>query len=142
MLYCQIFLPRGPSERVGMTLGTRLYTWWRGQLVGTDQFGNRYYREKAAKPLVKGGGMESRERRWVLYNGMAEPSKVPPEWHGWLHHIITAVPVIDMAARKPWQKEHLPNLTGTALAYRPPGSVLLGGHRDKATGDYEPWAPV
>ena len=89
-----------------------------------------------------GGGMESRERRWVLYTGMAEPSKVPAEWHGWLHHIFEAVPVIDPAARKPWQKEHLPNLTGTALAYRPPGSVLRGGHRDKATGDYEPWTPV
>jgi len=125
-----------------MTLGTRLYTWLKGELVGTDQFGNRYYREKGRQKLVKGGGLESRERRWVLYNGMAEPSKVPAEWHGWLHHIFAAVPVIDPAARRPWQKEHLPNLTGTALAYRPPGSVLRGGHRDKATGDYEPWTPV
>ena len=124
-----------------MTIGTRLYTWWKGELVGKDQFGNRYYREKNAK-LVKGGGRESREQRWVLFNGMAEPSKVPPEWHGWLHHSTVDVPVIDPAARKPWQKEHLPNLSGTALAYHPPGSVLRGGHRDKATGDYEPWKPA
>ncbi|MGH6798662.1 MAG: NADH:ubiquinone oxidoreductase subunit NDUFA12, partial [Roseiarcus sp.] len=40
-----------------------------------------------------------------------------------------------------WQKPHLPNLTGTPLAYRPPGSVLEGGHRAPATGDYEPWTP-
>jgi NADH:ubiquinone oxidoreductase subunit len=125
-----------------MTLGTRLYTWWCGELVGADQFGNRYFREKSRKSLVKGGGLESRERRWVLYAGMAEPSKVPPEWHGWLHHITDTVPIIDPAARKPWQKEHLPNLSGTALAYRPPGSVLRGGHRAKATGDYQPWTPL
>jgi NADH:ubiquinone oxidoreductase subunit len=125
-----------------MTLGTRIYTWLNGELVGTDQFGNRYYRAKAAKAPVKGGGRESREERWVLYNGMAEPSKVPPEWHGWLHHIAKDVPVIDPAARRPWQKEHLPNLSGTALAYHPPGSVLAGGKRAKATGDYEPWKPV
>ena len=31
-----------------MTLGTRLLTWFRGELVGTDNFGNRYYREKGA----------------------------------------------------------------------------------------------
>ena len=124
-----------------MTIGTRLYTWLKGELVGTDQFGNRYYRERGAK-LVKGGGRESREQRWVLYNGMAEPSKVPPEWHGWLHHIAADVPKIDPAQRRPWQKEHLPNLSGTALAYHPPGSVLRGGKRDKATGDYEPWKPV
>ena len=125
-----------------MTLGTRLYTWLKGELVGTDQFGNRYYRLKTRPALVKGGGLDSRERRWVLYAGMAEPSKVPAEWHGWLHHISQAVPVADPAGRRPWQKEHLPNLTGTALAYRPPGSVLRGGRRDKATGDYEPWIPV
>jgi NADH:ubiquinone oxidoreductase subunit len=44
-------------------------------------------------------------------------------------------------AKRPWQKDHLPNLTGTAAAYRPPGHILQGGQRDKATGDYEPWVP-
>jgi NADH:ubiquinone oxidoreductase subunit len=42
---------------------------------------------------------------------------------------------------KPWEKEHLPNLTGTAAAYRPPGSLLGGGQRAPATGDYEAWQP-
>ena len=49
-----------------MSIGTRLYTWLRGELVGSDEFGNRYYREKGAKALRRGGGLESRERRWVL----------------------------------------------------------------------------
>jgi NADH:ubiquinone oxidoreductase subunit len=38
-----------------MTLGTRLLTWLRGELVGTDSFGNRYYREKGSRPLQRGG---------------------------------------------------------------------------------------
>jgi NADH:ubiquinone oxidoreductase subunit len=123
-----------------MSIGTRLFTWLRGAPVGTDQFGNRYFREKGAKPLQRGGGITSRERRWVLYNGVAEASAVPPEWHAWLHHTIDDVP---QAGRKqyPWQKEHLPNQTGTPGAYRPAGSVLRGGHRAAAAGDYEAWKP-
>jgi NADH:ubiquinone oxidoreductase subunit len=123
-----------------MTIGTRLFTWWKGERVGVDQFGNRYYREKPGRKLRAGGGHESRERRWVLYKGIAEASKVPAEWHGWLHHTVNELP--DAAdPRHSWQLPHLPNLTGTPLAYRPPGSVLKGGQRAATTGDYEPWRP-
>jgi NADH:ubiquinone oxidoreductase subunit len=125
-----------------MSLGTRLYTWLKGELVGTDQFGNRYYREKnRRRPLVRGGGIDSRERRWVLYNGIAEASRVPPQWHGWLHHTVGEPPRPGERTPYPWEKEHLPNLSGTPLAYRPPGSLLRGGHRPRATSDYEPWQP-
>ncbi|HYC15373.1 MAG TPA: NADH:ubiquinone oxidoreductase subunit NDUFA12 [Stellaceae bacterium] len=124
-----------------MSIGTRLFTWLRGELVGTDQFGNRYFREKPGRKLRRGGGFDSRERRWVLYKGEAEASKVPPEWHGWLHHTVNDVPTDAGKPKYPWQKQHLPNLTGTPLAYRPPGSVLKGGHRARTTGDYEPWRP-
>ena len=123
-----------------MSIGTRLYTWLKGELAGTDQFGNRYYREKGHRPLRKGGGLYSRERRWVLYNGEVEASRVPPEWHAWLHYTTDDLPT-GQRPRHAWQKEHQPNLTGTAQAYRPPGSVLLGGHRAVATGDYEAWKP-
>ncbi len=124
-----------------MTLGTRLFTWLRGELVGTDQFGNRYYREKGQRPLRRGGGRESRERRWVIYNGEVEASRVPPQWHGWLHHTVDAVPNDAGRPKYPWEKPHQPNLTGTPQAYRPPGSLLRGGERPPATGDYEPWVP-
>lgn len=124
-----------------MTLGTLIYTWLKGELVGTDQFGNRYYREKRGRRLQPGGGRESRERRWVIYNGEAEASRVPPLWHGWLHHTIDEVPTDAARKRYPWQKEHVPNMTGTAQAYHPRGSLLRGGHRARATGDYEPWKP-
>lgn len=102
--------------------------------VGEDQLGNVYYRAKA-RPGYK------RERRWVMYKGQPEPSNIPPEWHGWMHHQTDAVPANDAGFRRDWQKPHQPNLTGTTAAYRPPGHILEGGKRDKATGDYEPWKP-
>ena len=123
-----------------MTLGTRLLTWFRGELVGTDGLGNRYYRERGAKPLRRGGGRASREKRWVIYQGEPEGSKVPQEWHAWLHHTVDEVPRADRV-RYPWEKEHQPNMTGTPFSYYPPGSVLRGGQRARATGDYEPWIP-
>jgi NADH:ubiquinone oxidoreductase subunit len=126
---------------MGTSLGTRLFTWLRGELVGIDQFGNRYYRDKYHRPLQHGAGRESRERRWVIYNGEPEASRVPPVWHGWLHYTFDEVPKDAGKKQFPWQKDYLPNLTGTPFAYRPPGSVLRGGHRAAAVGDYEPWKP-
>lgn len=117
-----------------MTIGTRLFTWLRGEAVGTDQFGNQYFQDRKQ---IAG----RRRRRWVIYNGEAEASRVPPDWHGWLHYTVDAPPPKDGLPRRDWQKDHQPNLTGTAEAYRPPGHVLASGRRDKATGDYEPWTP-
>jgi len=126
--------PPHTEEGVLMYIGTMIYTWLNGVLVGTDQFGNRYYRARKGK-------LYGRERRWVLYRGDVEASRVPPEWHAWLHH-TTSEPLSEEAAEsKPWQKEHLANQTGTAGAYRPQGHAYRGGERAAATGDYEPWIP-
>ena len=68
----------------GQTFGTQLWTWRFGELVGTDDQGNHYYR-------TKGGVIDPTlgfERRWVIYNGYAEASRIPPEWHGWMHHTV------------------------------------------------------
>ncbi len=114
-----------------MSIGTRLFTWLRGEAVGADSLGNRYYR-------LRGGG----SRRWVLYRGEPEASSVPPEWNAWLHHTVAEVPDAAHARPRPaWEKPHQPNLTGTSAAYRPPGAVEQGGRRAPATGDYEAWAP-
>jgi NADH:ubiquinone oxidoreductase subunit len=120
-----------------MTIGTRLYTWLRGQQVGTDAFGNRYYRDRTGARRVDGRF----EKRWVLYNGTPEASKVPAEWHSWLHHIVIEPPPPGGVKQRPWQRSHIPNMTGTAAAYRPPGHDFKGGQRARATGDYEPWTP-
>lgn len=116
-------------------LGTRLYTWLKGHEVGRDYIGNIYYQEKSAPQSRK-------PKRWVMYQGEAEASKVPPEWHGWLHYITDELPgPVSNSAAKPWIKPHQENLTGTPNAYRPPGHVLKGAKRAKATGDYEAWVP-
>ena len=107
----------------------------RKERVGSDTFGNIYYRAEPRKGY-------KRERRWVIYKETPEASMVPPEWHGWLHYQTDEAPEEGSESfRRPWQKPHQPNMTGTNQAYRPPGHLLEGGKRDKATGDYKAWAP-
>src|SRR3981189_702287 len=72
----------------GQTFGTQLWTWRFGELVGQDEQGNTYYRTKGRKIDPTLGF----ERRWVVYNGYAEATKVPPSWHGWLHHTAERPP--------------------------------------------------
>ena len=112
-----------------MSIGTWLYTRLKGEPVGVDDFGNSYYRER---------GDVAKPRRWVVYKGEAEASKVPPDWHRWLHGGVATPPNEDAATPKSWQKEHLPNLSGTVHAYRPPGD-LVGG--EPARGVPEPYEP-
>lgn len=121
----------------GATLGTDVWTWWYGELVGTDEFGNRYYRSRGGRPDPALGF----DRRWVLYNGYSEASKVPPSWHGWLHHTVDVPPTQENYRARAWQKPHRPNLTGTGAAYRPSGSIIGENRRPRATGDYKPWTP-
>jgi NADH:ubiquinone oxidoreductase subunit len=116
-----------------MNIGTWLFTKLRGRAVGSDAMGNQYYEEKQPRPGSQ------RTRRWVVYAGEPEASVVPPEWHAWLHYTTEAP--LPQTGRKAWQKPHLPNATGTAQSYRPPGHDYQGGHRARATGDYEAWTP-
>ena len=127
----------------------RIFTWWNGATigtlftvkrlgvpVGTDQYGNRYFEAKTNRNSYDG-----RKRRWVLYDGYADASKVPPEWFGWLHHTLPDPPTPETMPRHAWQREHRPNMSGTPLAWRPRGSIARGGERARATGDYQAWKP-
>src|ERR1700730_2297963 len=58
----------------GQTFGTQVWTSLYGEVVGDDEFGNRYYRTKGGK-IDPALGFE---RRWVIYNGYAEASTVGP----------------------------------------------------------------
>ena len=111
-------------------LWIKFLTWFKGNCVGQDSYGNKYYRAKGTQNL--------KERRWVIYKGIPEASKVPAEWHGWLHHTVECPPIVPLLKKYPWEKNHLPNLTGTPYAYHPPG---YEGKRNKSTGDYEAWKP-
>ncbi len=111
--------------------GLFLFTLRRGLHAGTDELGNQFYERKVAG--------SSRTRRWVIYAGAADASVIGPEWHSWLHH-LTDAPLPD-TGRRSWQLPHLPNLTGTAASYRPPGHDYEGGKRARASADYESWSP-
>lgn len=111
-----------------MTIGTKIFTAIFGKKVGTDMFGNKYFTDKDNK------------RRWVVYKGISEASKVPADWHRWLHKTTNDVPSSDYEGYE-WEKSHTPNLSGTEMAYVPKGHVKRGGKRDATTGDYEAWEP-
>ena len=118
----------------GATIGTSVFTSLKGEQVGTDAAGNRYYRSKK----VKDG---ERERRWVIYDGANDASKVPAEWHGWLHGSGEDVPESFLPAPRIWETDYTPNATGSAGAYLPSGALERGGRRARASGDYEAWSP-
>ena len=124
----------------------RILTWWngatigalidinrRGAFVGEDEQGNRYFEER--KPSLEG-----RKRRWVIYSGLAEASRVSADWHGWMHHTVDDPPKTSLK-KHAWELPHLPNQTGSVRAYRPKGSLARGGERAASSADYEAWTP-
>jgi NADH:ubiquinone oxidoreductase subunit len=113
----------------GQTWGTRLWIRRFGEKVGTDEFGNSYFLDK------------KNNRRYVTYAGPADASSIPPGWHGWMHFRTDVIPTKDGYKPRTWEKAHEPNMTGTAAAYRPDGSLLNSGERPRVTGDYEAWSP-
>jgi len=119
----------------GATIGTSLFSSMNGEHVGTDAQGNKYYRS-AKKKTVHG-----LEQRWVIYNGANDASRVPAEWHGWLHHSYDELPESHLPPPRIWEVDYTPNATGTVGAYRPAGALERGGKRARATGDYEAWTP-
>ena len=131
------FLTRTFTWWNGQTWGTYWYTRRKGALVGTDELGNTYYR--AVGPVIDPS--TGPERRWVVYNGEAEPSRVPPSWRGWLSHTFDVPPSEQHYRPREWEMGHLPNMTGSAAAYRPQGSSSASGRRPAATGDYVAWSP-
>ncbi|MEB8388701.1 NADH:ubiquinone oxidoreductase subunit NDUFA12 [Rhodobacteraceae bacterium KMM 6894] len=120
-------LLRSVTWWTGQTLNTQLYTWRKGVKVGEDGEGNVFYRTKDGA------------RRWVIYNGEIEASRISPEWHGWLHGTFQDAPSEHPLPHKPWEKPHLENLTGTPLAYAPAGSIRRAEPVERS--DYEAWSP-
>ncbi len=111
----------------GATLNTRLYTWRKGTKVGEDAAGNIFYSANDGK------------KRWVVFNGEVEASRISPDWHGWLHHTFDELPTDKPLVHKSWEKPHLANLTGTAEAHAPAGSLRRADPIERR--DYEAWSP-
>lgn len=111
----------------GSTLNTQFYSWRKGQPVGEDSQGNKFFETRDGK------------RRWVMFNGTVEASRIDAEWHGWLHHTYKEPPTKTPLPRKAWEKPHEANHTGTPLAYAPQGSLRRAEPKERR--DYEAWVP-
>ena len=105
------------------TVGTFIYTLLTGKFAGSDQFGNKYY-------------SNSKDKRWVIYKTNIEASKIPPEWHLWIHFLTNSKPESNVKKLN-WQKKYEENLTGTSKAYKPDGSLL--SEKNKSLKKYEVW---
>ena len=105
------------------TIGTFIYTLFTGKFAGKDEFGNKYY-------------FNSNGKRWTIYKNKVESSKIPAEWHMWIHFLTNKIPSNE-SRRFKWQKKHQENLTGTSKAYKPDG--LLSSDNKKSIKKYETW---
>ena len=103
-----------------MNLLNNLYIKFCCQKIGSDEFGNEYFQNKRGK-------------RFVAYKGIVEPSKIPMEWHSWIHYSTNNLPQKNIQ-KFFWQKIHLPNLTGTKGAYSPKNSS-----KKETISVYEAW---
>ena len=72
----------------------------------------------------------------LVYKNNIEASKIPPEWHLWIHHLIKNIPT-ENKKKFSWQKRHVENLTGSKEAYRPAGSLI--SKEKKNMRKYETW---
>ncbi|MCV6586367.1 MAG: NADH:ubiquinone oxidoreductase subunit NDUFA12 [Marinibacterium sp.] len=111
----------------GQTINTQIFTSRYGVKVGEDDEGNVFYRTA------------DDSRRWVIFNGEAEASRISPDWHGWLHRTWDEPPSDKPLVHKDWEKPHQENLTGTLMAYAPSGSLRQAQPADRR--DYEAWSP-
>ena len=105
------------------TVSTFIHTLLTGKLVGKDEFGNKYY-------------SNSKGKRWVIYKNRVESSKIPAEWHLWIHFLTNNKPSNNPIKFK-WQKKHRENLTGTVNAHKPDGSLIFDSKKNMKK--YETW---
>ena len=64
----------------GQTIGTKIYTKFFGNFVGTDEYGNNYFKSSNGT------------KRWVNYKGVCDASNISPAWHSWIHKTTNKVP--------------------------------------------------
>ena len=109
------------------TLGTRIYTFLKGKKVGIDEKGNKFYVHR-----------KNNKKRWIIYNGLMDASKVPALWHDWLHYRTDEIPN-ESDKNLNWYKMHKENTTGTKEAYSP--DLSKNNEPKILKKNYEPWNP-
>ena len=103
-----------------MGINLNPFTWWTGASWGTILYGLRGKRQVGEDSLGNTyweGGRDTagNPRRWVIYNGANDSSRVPPGWNAWLRGTIDAVPEKALPPRRPFEQPPSANLTGGAL---------------------------
>ena len=126
-----------------MGLFANAFTWWNGASWGTTIFSRRNGEEvgRDAQGNVYFKHRKDPARRWVMYSGGNDSSRVAPGWNAWLRGTIDDIPDKSLPPRRAFEAAPQPNLTGSDQAWRPAGSIRAGGQRPAATGDYSAWTP-
>ncbi len=106
------------------TVGTFINTFIFGKLVGKDESGNKYYKDR-------------KDKRWVIYKGEINASKINSDWYSWIHYQTNTPPSEKEIKKYQWQKPHKDNKTGTLEAYKP--NTLT--KQSKKFKKYESWKP-
>ena len=106
------------------TFGTLLKTLFTGKLVGRDEYGNRYYKNK-------------NDERWVVYSSEIEATKITSDWYSWIHNITNNIPTDKKLNKFSWQKPHQANKTGTNDSFKP-NQISKNNKKFKK---YESWKP-
>ena len=108
----------------GYTIGTYIFTLRNGIYVGSDNWGNKYFKSKKD------------ERRWVLYHKDCDASSISPNWHGWIHGKGEELPVSENSAVVTRSDGfYHKNMTGTIDAYHPKK------YSSAKNDEYVPWEP-
>ena len=126
-----------------MGLFANAFTWWNGASWGTALFSRRHG-EEAGRDAAGNIYFRHRKdpaRRWVIYDGANDSSRVPPGWNAWLRGTIADVPDKALPERRAFEQPPQANITGTDDAFRPSGSLTRSGVRPAASGDYQAWKP-
>ena len=109
------------------TIGSRIYTFLKGKKVGIDEKCNKFYVHR-----------KNNKKRWIIYNGLMDASKVPALWHDWLHYRTNEIPN-ESDKNLNWYKMHKENTTGTEEAYSP--DLSKNNEPKILKKNYEPWNP-
>jgi NADH:ubiquinone oxidoreductase subunit len=126
-----------------MGIFANAFTWWNGASWGTSIFSRRHGKE-VGRDEAGNVYFEHRQdpsRRWVIYSGNNDSSRVPPGWNAWLRGTIADLLEKGLPPRRAFEQPPQANVTGTPSAYRPSGSLAASGVRAAATGDYQAWKP-
>ena len=113
----------------GSTVGTSLYTLFKGTKMGEDYLGNFYYESRDGK------------NRWCIYSKQSDASRVSPEWNSWLRYVSNKIPSGEK--NFDWQKNFKGNKTGLYNAYKPKDNRAKDckDSLDSYEYDYKAWKP-